>query len=219
MRKAAGTRTGWRRKDARGRPWSLGIIYLFIWFANNNFVIMFQSFAGACEERRDDELLKRVGRFVSVVTWTVMITHGLVASVIYKDLQVLGAFPRPLLLRSVDVMIHSKSTPSTPAQKSRTLRGFPSMNFTRFHRKVTPAFFSGSSSEASSSQTSLHALDTSPSTTCHTTSSSLPSPVESTNDATRTSMVRLPPSALGQRVLIAAGRQISSVVPSWIPSC
>lgn len=96
------------------------------------------------------------------------------------------------------------------------------MNFTRFHKKVTPAFFSGSSSEASSSQTSLHALDTSPSTTSHTTSSSLPSPVESTKDVTRTSLVRrapLPSFALGERVLISVDRPISSVVPSWTPSC
>lgn len=78
-------------------------------------------------------------------------------------------------------MIHSNSTPSTPAQKSKTLRGFPSMNFTRFQRKVTPSFFSGSSSEASSSQTSLHALDTSPTTT-RTTCSATNSPAESTSD-------------------------------------
>ncbi|KAF9792182.1 hypothetical protein BJ322DRAFT_1016041 [Thelephora terrestris] len=78
-------------------------------------------------------------------------------------------------------MIHSSSTPSTPAHKPRTLRGFPSMNFSRFQRKVTPSFFSGSSSEASSSQTSLHALDTS-STNTRTTSSSTSSPAECTSD-------------------------------------
>jgi hypothetical protein len=88
-------------------------------------------------------------------------------------------------------MIHSSSNPSTPAQKTRTLRGFPSMNFTRFHRKVTPSFFSGSSSEASSSQTSLHALDTSSSVKTHTTGSSTSSPAECTNDPSPSSMADL----------------------------
>lgn len=81
------------RLAAEGSTGGEGVVagnYLFIRFANNNFLILFQSFAGACEERRDDELLKRVGRFVSVVNSTVMITHGLVATVIYKDLRVLG---------------------------------------------------------------------------------------------------------------------------------
>ncbi|KAF9651461.1 hypothetical protein BDM02DRAFT_3110523 [Thelephora ganbajun] len=88
-------------------------------------------------------------------------------------------------------MIHSNSTPSTPAQKTKTLRGFPSMNFTRFHRKVTPSFFSGSSSEASSSQTSLHAPDTSSPTSTRTTCSSTFSPVEGTSDKSPTSTADL----------------------------
>jgi len=94
-------------------------------------------------------------------------------------------------LHLVDVMNRSNSTPPTPAHKSKTLRGFPSMNFTRLHRKVTPSFFSGSSSEASSSQTSLHTLDTSPSVNSRTTCSSAPSPAESTNDPPLKSTVHL----------------------------
>jgi len=100
----------------------------------------------------------------------------------------------------VDVMNRSNSTPATPAHKSRTLRGFPSMNFTRLHRKVTPSFFSGSSSEASSSQTSLHTLDTSPSVNSRTTSSSAPSPAESTNDPLLKSTVHLIRFTRGQHV-------------------
>lgn len=58
--------------------------YLFIYLdLQIKHLLLFQSFAGACEERRDDELLKRVGRLAFVVTSTVMITHGLVATVIY----------------------------------------------------------------------------------------------------------------------------------------
>jgi outer membrane receptor for Fe3+-dicitrate len=84
---------------------------------------------------------------------------------------------RPLLHTPVGLMIHSNSTPSTPAHKSKALRGFPSMNFTLFHRKVTPSFFSGSNSEASSSQTSL---DNSSYTNARTTCSFTSSPDEST---------------------------------------
>lgn len=74
------------------------------------------------------------------------------------------------------------------------------MNFSRFQRNVTPSFFSGSSSEASSSQTSLHALDTSPTntrTTCSTTSS----PAESNGDQRPSLTVHLTsPICSGRRV-------------------
>jgi len=73
------------------------------------------------------------------------------------------------------------------------------MNFTRFHRKVTPSFLSGSGSEASSSQTSLHALDTSSATNVYTTRSSTSSPAESTSETCPISKVRLiPPFVRGQ---------------------
>ena len=91
------------------------------------------------------------------------------------------------------------------------------MNFTRLHRKVTPSFFSGSSSEASSSQTSLHALDTPSSLNTRTTTSSIPSPAESSGDPS--SVVRPKFSFLFEdSLLISVDRPILSVALSWTPN-
>jgi len=94
------------------------------------------------------------------------------------------------------------------------------MNFPRFHRKVTPSFFSGSSSEPSRSQTSLHAVETrsSSSTNSRTTFSCTSSPAESAGDKSPSLTVRLIPRLFDDRVLISVDRPILSVVLSWTPS-